>query len=265
VTDSISNVTPPAKKQIARAFGLKANQYDSNATIQKELLNSLLARISNTTIAGTWADLGCGIGILEKIIPRHHISGRILALDITLESLRILNADKLEMVNPIAADIDLLPFKNKCLNGIIISSVIQWFNDPGKILNDIGNTLKTHGMLIFSIFSEGSFFELYNLRSQSGLSIPINLPPKEMILSTLNRSDFKIIETETFCSTVYFPSAFELLKSISGIGGTAVSGDRFTRKKLLEFCEQYESQYRCSDGVPLTYRAILGSARKGIV
>lgn len=265
VSVPIFKVTTPAKKQIARAFGLKAQKYDANATIQKELLSRLNHRIHNYCSEGVWADLGCGTGFLEQILKQNCNFTTFLGIDIAFESLRILKSRQLQKTFQVNADIEALPFKTNCLQGVILASVLQWFADPVPVLNKIASILNNNGIFLFAVFVKGSFWELNLLRQESGFEIPVYLPDEKIFYDTLKQSNMSVMETELYNSTVYYPSAFDLLKSISAIGGTAVSGNRLSRSQLFRFCTNFESRFRCDRGIPITYRALIGSAKKGSI
>lgn len=256
-------VSTPAKTQIARAFGLKAHHYEANAIIQKELLSRLDFEVIKDFPEKIWVDLGCGIGILEKILRQKGYCSRFVGLDIAFESLQVLKSRNLQNIFNLAGDIENLPFKSGCFDGAVLASVLQWFNNPSTVLKNISDILKNDGMLLFAAFVEGSFIELNTLKKELGLQIPVLLPDSKVLCNLIENECFTITKTGIFTSTLYFPSAFELLKSISAIGGTAVSGNRLSRSDLLEFCKKFEQKYQCDKGIPISYKAVFGSARKG--
>lgn len=253
----------PAKKQIARAFGLKAYRYDANAIIQKKLLSILYDRLTLRNPQGLWLDLGCGTGTFEQLISPERFSAHFLGVDIAYESLRVLQAKQICHTSALTADIEALPFKNEAFSGVVMASVLQWFTDPLTILRRIYEVLRPQGTFLFATFTQGSFFELNHLRQEMNFRIPVHLPDENTFLSFLQQCHFDFSESERFSKTLYYPSALELLKSISAIGGTAISGERLPPRKLMQFCSEYEKKYRCERGVPITYRALVGSTIKG--
>lgn len=256
-------VSTPPKTQIAKAFGLKAHSYDTNAVIQKELISRLDFELINNSSEQIWADLGSGTGILEQILRTKGFHTRLLGIDIAFESLRVLKSRKLQNTFSLLADIENPPFKHNILDGAIIASVLQWFNDPYSVLNSIAHVLKNNGILLFTTFIKSSFRELNTIKKELNLKVPVLLPDEKQLCSSLEKAGFSILKTNTFTSTIYFPTAFKLLKSLSAIGGTAVTGDRLSRNALFNLCEKFELNFRSDNGVPLTYKALIGSARKG--
>jgi len=115
-------------------------------------------------------------------------------------------------------------------------------------------------MIYFSIFTEGSFKELSDARLGLGIPDPITLPKLEKIEESLKKSLFKNISLTLDEEIVYYPSAQELLKSLSAIGSTAVAEKPMTRSQLHAFCQILDNNYCTGKGVPLTYRSVLGWA-----
>lgn len=261
MTEPIFKFSTPEKKQIASAFGLKSISYDSSAVVQKELLSRLKILITDNS-NDLWADLGCGTGYLEQLISSSEFSFRILGIDIAFKSLNYFQSRQIADTIAVNADIENLPFKKNSIDGIIIASVIQWFTDPESVLRSISEILKKNGTLLFAAFVNDSFWELNQLKQDWGLKIPVHLPDCKKFLDFVKKSGFSIKETDVYESTIYFQSAFELLKSISAIGGTATSGKRLKRYSLMKFCDDYEKRYGSDKGIPITYKAVIGKAIK---
>lgn len=263
VSQPLFKVSTPAKTQIARAFGLKAQYYDANAFIQKELLSRLDFQLIEDSPEKIWADLGCGTGMVIELLRQKGICSQLLGIDIAFASLRILKSRGLRNTFSLSGDIEYLPLKNNSLDGVIMTSVLQWFSEPSAVLKNISDLLKSKGILLFATFTEGSFVELNSIKKELGFPIPVFLPNQKNLCSSLKKAGFSILKTDIFASTLYFPTAFRLLKSLSAIGGTAVTGNRLSRSALFDFCKKFEENFQSDKGVPISYRALIGSARKG--
>jgi malonyl-CoA O-methyltransferase len=260
VNQVFSNIYP-SKKQISRTFGLKADSYEQNASIQKDLIRLLTKRITKQSCR-IWADLGCSTGLFEESLDNSN-KYRIAAIDISLESLRALKTKKLNGVLPVHSDIEKLALKNGSTDGIIISSVLQWFPQNLKpVIESIAKLLKNKGVLLFSIFSSDCFRELIYIQKLFEIETPVILPDTNSFSSLLHSNNLNLVENEEYRKTLHFSSALNLLGSLSSIGSTAISGKRLTRKKLKEFCRKYEDIFGTSEGIPLTYHAITGTALK---
>jgi malonyl-CoA O-methyltransferase len=253
------SVKIPAKKRISQSFGLKASKYDQHAQVQKRYQDYLKLQITKESQNGLWADLGCGNGRLLADLENVSNQSTFIGIDIAYQSL-LYQKKNIPSIQMIQGDIENLPLKSSSLSGIIISSVLQWIYDLDSFFFQISKILKQNGKFYFSIFTIGSFKELTEVRNRVGLPDPISLPDAERIRTALIRNSFKEISLKEDEEIVYFPSARELLKSLSAIGSTAIAEKPMTRNQLHAFCQTLESMYRTEKGVPLTYRSALGWA-----
>ncbi|MDO5576328.1 MAG: methyltransferase domain-containing protein [Fibrobacter sp.] len=260
MNQAVSNIYP-SKRQISRTFGLKAKKYEQNALVQKELIELIIKRMDAQS-GNLWADLGCGTGLLETNLK--NLSDRkITTIDISQKSLEVVRSKNLTGVAPVCSDIEKLPLKNNSLNGIVVSSVLQWFpQNLDTVIKSISGLLKNKGTLLFSIFSSECFCELVQIQKMFEIEPPIILPNIKTFSAFLEKSSLTTIEFEEYKKTLYFSSAFELLESLSAIGSTAAKGKRLTRKSLKEFCKKYEEIYGSPKGIPITYHAVTGTAIK---
>jgi malonyl-CoA O-methyltransferase len=254
------SVKIPAKKRISQTFGLKASKYDQYAEVQKKYQDYLKNQISKESPTGVWCDLGCGTGRLLSDLEKAFTTSSFVGIDIAFQSLQILRKNN-PVITMIQGDIECLPLKGSSLDGVITSSVLQWIYDLDSFFSAIGKILKKNGNFFFSIFTTGSFGELSDARKSIGLTDPVSLPDTKQISALLEKYSFKEISLTEDEEIVYFPSARELLKSLSAIGSTAVAEKPMTRNQLHTFCQILESGYRTDRGVPLTYRSTLGCAK----
>lgn len=254
------SVKIPSKKRISQSFGMKAFRYDQYAEVQRRYQEILREQIFKEKPQGLWGDLGCGTGRLLGDLRQSFTSTTFAGIDIAFQSL-ILQQKSNCSIKLINADIERLPFKNRSFDGIITTSVLQWVYNLDSFFSDLGRVLKRNGMFFFSIFTTGSFQELSEARKSAGMSDPISLPDPEQISKLLEKYSFKEFSLTTDKEIVYFPSARELLRSLSAIGSTAVAEKSMTRNQLHTFCKVLESKCATARGVPLTYKSVIGRAK----
>ncbi len=252
----------PSKKQIACAFGRKAVSYEHFASVQKELLQLVSSRIEKKGLKGNWVDLGCGTGVLEKILSEKEERFRITGVDLSYNSLKVFKERSLLYTSQVQSDIEKLPFRPGSIDGAVICSVLQWLRDIPAFLKTLSGLLKNGSSMVFSIFTIDSFRELISVRRDYGLSFPVNLMDQQDFRKMLPESGFFLEEHVEYHAVKYFPDAMELLRSLSSIGSTIVSGRRLSRSELWEFCRLYEDKFKTSQGIPLTYNAMVGTSIK---
>jgi malonyl-CoA O-methyltransferase len=262
---SSPDILVPPRQRIARAFGLKAKTYGDRAIIQSELIGRLVARLAKSVLpGGKWVDLGCGTGIFAGECRKTGILHRITGLDIAFDPLVVYNKKYPGPSPSIQADIRSLPFKKEVFDGAVTASTLQWLGNDSDTMRNIAAILKPGtGILAFSVFVKGSFRELFSVQQQFGIPAPVLCFEAGEFVRMLEGAGFEAIDYDMVHKTVYAPAAALLLKSISAIGGTATAGKLLNRKELSEFCRAYESRFRTGDGIPLTYRTVIGACRKG--
>lgn len=256
--------SPNSKNRIAAHFGRKVSRYEEHAVIQQKLLDNLVPEIvACSTPDAHWADFGCGNGGLEKKLTAHGWHGRMTGIDIAFESLRFCIKTHHAHMSWGCADAELPPFKNSTFQGIVAASMIQWTAHPDTTIGTLAALLKPGGFFIFSLFTEGSFRELYEIRKQYNLPIPATLYHESAIEPLLQCSNLQPLKIVPFSETVYFSSARKLLRHLSLIGSTGTDSRPLTRSNLQRFCDDLENRFGTEKGVPLTYKAFFGTARKG--
>lgn len=254
------NSHAPSSRKVSSTFGLKAHMYDKQALFQTLLIEKLIDLSEPILIQHhKFADLGCGSALFAKTLHNKNLNIDIAGIDISLPSLQI--ACK-RNTNSIQGDINSLPIKNDSVDGIVASSVLQWIQNIDYCLDNIYQCIKPDGYFLFSVFTSKSFTELNSTKKSLGLSVPVNLHSDSVFLSMLAALGFSVCATETIEHTYYFKSARDALKSLSSYGATAMPSQPLNRKALKELCDIYEKDFRTERGIPLTYSAINGYAKK---
>jgi SAM-dependent methyltransferase len=259
-------VAVPSKRRIAHSFGRKAATYRKHAVVQAELIGRIVRLIADFEAVGgngLLLDAGCGTGLLAELCREARLQSRIVGIDLAGAALaaeeRIIGGPPAHL----AADMERLPFKPQTFRGAIAASVFQWLDSPLAALGEIADVLEPGGFLIFSVFVEGSFAEVLATRATFGLPSPVRCPEPDAFAASLHAAGFERVTFATVARTVFATNAATHLKSISAIGGSAAAGQLLTRGRVVAFCRAYEERFRKSEGVPLTYRTMVGSCVKG--
>lgn len=253
-------ITPPPKSAIARSFGSKASEYDKNAHYQNLIIRQIIDTYGTLFKNGSvWADLGCGTGIFSQALKTAAASVSIIGLDISFDSLKVCHLKKSQY--QVQADLEHLPFRKESLDGILVTSVMQWIPDQFFVLKSFCNYLRTNGQILFSIFTSKSFHEMNTIKCKNDISVPVSLPEKESLLSMIEKSGYHLLSTNETEVIYYYESARDALKSISSYGASA-AGSRLSKKTIVKLCEDYEKEFRTRQGVPVTYESVIGIAAK---
>ncbi|MDD5674653.1 MAG: methyltransferase domain-containing protein [Chitinivibrionales bacterium] len=252
------------KKKIARSFGLKARNYCAYSDFQIKSLEILHGLIKDMRFSHShpWIDLGSGPGLFRAKVQSIASGVDCVCLDLAFDALCVLKKQATGTVAAVQADIENLPLKTERFAVAVMASTLQWITDQAGAIRAVHGLLVPRGHFLFAVFLEDAFTEINTLRARWGLSQTIRLISKEMLDTMIASAGLRILNSQEVREKEYYPSAWDALKKISGIGGCACLGPRMPRRKVFDFCREYEQSFRAEKGVPLTYHAVIGVARK---
>ena len=170
-------------------------------------------------------DLGCHHGSLAKFIDPEKV-GKLVQCDISELSL-VRDSPKDYVVDPlrICADEEFLPFAQNSLDGVVSSLSLHWVNDLPGCLTQIRNALKPDGLFLGAMFGGETLFELrcaLQLAEMERLGgfRPHVSPFSDVrdVGNLLTRSGFTMSTIDMDTVTVNYPSMFELLQDLKGMG-----------------------------------------------
>jgi ubiquinone/menaquinone biosynthesis C-methylase UbiE len=94
-------------------------------------------------------DLGCGTGLLSKILASKGFD--VIGIDISLESLRLLQQFQ-SRINTIQADATQLPFADGSCHAVVSLGAWRHFSDTRRVIAEVARILKDDGLLIIGYF-----------------------------------------------------------------------------------------------------------------
>lgn len=249
-------------------FNNAAKSYDAFADIQNQVLIALMDQC-RSDIEGSQLilDLGSGTGNGTSMLAEKFSRARVLQLDFAIEMLKQsrLKNTKTHINDYICADIDKLPLSNGCFDMVFSSLTMQWCVDLHQLLSDLKAALKPSGEFVFSSVAKGSLNELQD----SWLSVDndehVNhFHHPDTLQHYLGEAGFEQIELKTRTMTCFYPDTMTLLHALKGLGVTnSLSGQRksLTGKNRFQSFIKHLAGKKQSEGIPLTYKVILASAR----
>jgi len=100
----------------------------------------------------TILDLGCGDGYLSLLIAQIEQKGRVYALDIYKEGVKLFKASLKKLTNalPVLADAHKVPFKKETIDIVLMVDVVHGFyvnEELETIIKEIAFTLKPQGKI----------------------------------------------------------------------------------------------------------------------
>lgn len=134
-------------------------------------------------------DLGCGTGVLiPHILPRLGASGRITALDLSGEMLRMAREKGFDgRVSLIQADAQRLPFLDASFDALFCNAALPHFSDRRVALREMARVLRPGGLLAISHpIGRGAVNRLH--QSTGGAVGEDRVPPAGALSAWLNEA-----------------------------------------------------------------------------
>lgn len=238
---------------IRRRFTRALDSYDNQAEAQQRISRKLVSLLSRYTCPSfrRILEIGCGTGSLTRCL-----TNRCQIDEWVLNDLCEKCFDKVIRLFPdvsplfLPGDAETLSFPGK-FDLVASASVFQWLRQPEIFLHTLASLLQPSGILLFSTFGPGNFYEIKKLTGKG-----LFYPHAEEWRRWLSR-DFRILHQEEETLTLAFSTPREVLKHLRDTGVTATGRDFWTRGRLEQFALQYQqlflNQY---NQVTLTYRPL---------
>jgi ubiquinone/menaquinone biosynthesis C-methylase UbiE len=147
-----------------------------------------------------WLDAGCGTGELAEMLQT---LGRVVsAVDASPEMVRHCT------VPSTVAKVENLPFANETFDGIVCSSVLEYTESPGLVLQEFHRVLKPNASLLVSVPNSRSALRALQRLSHSVLRLPRYMQYSRHAFTSdefdelLSRQGFLPRKTECFGTTI---------------------------------------------------------------
>ncbi len=236
------------KKNIINNFSKAASLYDRYADIQKISASHLLNSIETNGFQNI-LEIGCGTGILTRLLTQKFSNARFKAIDISKKMLEVAKTRlKDERIDFVAGDAEYMPF-DETFDLIASNACFQWFEDLEKVIVRYKDLLSKNGVISFSIFGPLTFHELdVSLKSLSKDAFveAANFVSKERLKTILDMS-FQDVVIEEKIYEEEFRGLKDLLRKIK-YTGTASSNSNglvfFGPRQLKKLESIYLSKFQ---------------------
>lgn len=210
-------------------------------------------------------DLGCGRGYVSKHILADSVE-RLTLCDISPTMLE--HAKSTPGVDVIKKEIDeeLFSFDDNSIDLVISNLSLHWVNNLPGLFASINKSLCPDGVFMASFFGGDTLFELRSALQLAeterlgGLSPHIS-PFVQIrdVGALLNRTGFTMLTIDTDEIVVGYPTMFELLWDLKGMGENNAAFNRplhLSRDVLMAAASIYKDMYSNEKGVSATFQLI---------
>ncbi|CAH1395827.1 unnamed protein product [Nezara viridula] len=211
-------------------------------------------------------DLGCGRGYISKHMLADSVENLVMCdmNNSTLEQASLpetgVNVRK-EVVNE-----EELPFEEGSLDLVVSSLTLHWVNDLPSSFKQVIQSLKNDGAFLGALFGGDT---LYELRSSLQLAdserlggLSSHISPFTMINDIgglLSQAGFRLITMDTDELVIGYPSMFELIWDLKGMGENNCTWNRckhLNREVMMAAAAIYNQLYGSEGKIPATFQII---------
>ncbi|HHC6519744.1 TPA: malonyl-ACP O-methyltransferase BioC [Vibrio parahaemolyticus] len=249
------------KEAIASSFGRAADTYDKHAAFQRDVGHRLLEKLPSDLTNKRVLDLGCGTGYFSQLLLERGAS--VVCADLSqgmLDKARERCGD--HNVRYVVADAESLPFEDASFDYVFSSLALQWCVDLSYPLREIRRILAANGKGCFSTLVDGSLCELRDSWAKIDTYQHVNN------FITLNQVKIALAQSrchnhhlDSTTITVWYDSAFSVMRDLKGIGANHVSGRSHgltSRRSLLQVERAYQAFKNDQGLLPATYQVCFG-------
>ncbi|MFB9215082.1 malonyl-ACP O-methyltransferase BioC [Vibrio sinaloensis] len=249
------------KTAIADAFGKAAATYDAHAAFQRDVGHRLLDFIPLDLTGRTVLDLGCGTGYFSQVLQQR--GAKVMCVDLSAEMLKAAKSRcGTDNMTYQQGDAEQLPFASGRFDYVFSSLALQWCDDLSIPLKEMRRVTNESGRIVFSTLLDGSLFELRRSWSK--------IDSYQHVNDFITTNQVKIALAQSGCSnhrldlpsiTVWYDTAFSLMRDLKGIGANHVNGRSHgltSRKALLNLEREYQTFKNHQGLLPATYQVCLG-------
>jgi len=249
------------KTAIAEAFGRAAKSYDQHAAFQRDVGERLLEKMPNDLTGKTVLDIGCGTGYFSLELLKR--GAHVICFDLSEQMLEAAKDRCGDLATTYQqGDAEQLPFSNSSVDYVFSSLALQWCLDLSVPLREIKRVVKPHGQAYLSTLLDGSLCELKQAWAKIDSYQHVNeFISNNQVKIALAQSECHEHQLDLAAITVWYDTAFALMRDLKGIGATHVDGraNGLTSRKSLCLVEKEYQTYRNHQGLlPATYQVCLG-------
>lgn len=266
-TDPASEFTLDVR-QVRHSFSQAAATYDQAAVLQRQVRDELLNRLDVLRMQPEAVlDLGAGTGHGTIALKRRYPGSRVVAMDLAPGMLQQARKRQtlLRRFDRVVADAAALPVGDAAVDMIFSSLMLQWCNDPDRVLRECRRALRPGGVLHFTTLGPDTLVELRRSwqAADPGHAHVNRFIDMHDLGDALVRAGFAepVLDVERY--TLTYDDARQLMRDLKDIGAHNVTAGRARgltgKSTLARMLAAYEG-FRRDGKLPATYEVVFAQA-----
>ncbi len=254
---------------VQRRFSAAAHTYHEHASVQQTIGERLAEMIDHDFEPSAILEIGCGTGVLTRLLLDVFPGTRICAVDLSdrmIEQARRYCgfSRRVEWCTADAAGFSA----DRKFSLIISNCAMHWVVPVERAFLNLAPQIEPGGLLICSVMLNGTLQELHDTRLHvAPRKKPRGqLPSENEVIDAIAKSGLENQEAKVEPFEIAYNSAQAFLRAIhdQGLTGGIFSSAHhpLTRGELELVCRLYEKNYSTLGGVRATYRAGFFIARQ---
>lgn len=256
------------RARVRGSFSSAARTYDAAAVLQARVRNELLDRLDVLRMTPeVVVDLGAGTGHATIALKRRYPGSKVVALDVAFGML--LEAGRRQTLfrrfGRIAGDAVALPLRDASVDMVFSNLMLQWCNDPDRVLQESRRVLRPGGVLHLTTLGPDTLREL---RQSWQAADPRHAHVSRFLDmhdlgDALVRSGFAepVLDVERY--TLTYDDVRSLMRDLKAIGAHNATAGRprgLTGKTTLERMLAAYETHRREGKLPATYEVVFAQA-----
>lgn len=254
------------KKCVRTSFSRAAFSYDRFATLQRDVADCLLTRLSAQDYCPTMSvlDLGAGTGYCGEHLLKY--AGFVVELDIAAGMLQFSRRRAIPNILHLCGDVESIPLAD-CSIGLIFSNLaFQWCNNLDRLFSETFRVLKPGGTLIFSSFGPETLTELRQAWTHVDDRTHVNnFATVRSVASTMDSAGLVECRVESEIKNFVYADVMQLMRELKGIGAHNMNGERpqglTGRQRLSDMISAYQNLMPGVD-IQATFEVFYGRATR---
>ena len=252
-----------AKTEVAKSFSHAARDYDSVASLQRDVGNQLLQRLDVLPVTPrSILDLGCGTGYFHPQLAERCVPADYIGLDLAEGMVEYARARGAAPGLWLVGDAEALPLATNSVDLVFSSLAIQWCDRPKHLFAELARVLRPGGRCVFTTLGPGTLHELRAAWAAVDAHQHVNtfLPPGDLESAAQQVPGVKLqLESAQFC--MEYRRVRDLLDELKTLGAHNMNRDRpvgLTSRRALQGMLQAYEGWRREGLLPATYDVIFG-------